>query len=240
MNLFGAVHAAVVGAQLTHEHATHALVTPSMLHRLDLAPGTVVTVAGGPLHRRAIPEGPDGPDVRHYYGAAELSFVAAGRDAESLRAFPGVSVEVRDGEIWAHSPYLSDGYLDGTGPLRMVDGWGCVGDRGRLVDGRLEVLGRAGAVTTAGHTVVLAEVEAALRPATVAEIVAFGLPHDVVGEVLCVAVAGTQADLDDVRRSARALSAGARPRRWFLLDTPLPLTPSGKIDRAAVMARCGA
>jgi acyl-CoA synthetase (AMP-forming)/AMP-acid ligase II len=49
--------------------------------------------------------------VAHYYGAAELSFVAWGLDREDLRPFPGVEIEVRADEIWVRSPYLAAGYL---------------------------------------------------------------------------------------------------------------------------------
>lgn len=235
MNLFAAVHAAAVGASLCgREEASHAVLTPSMLQRHPVPRDCVVTVAGGAL----TPAAAAGLDTRHYYGAAELSFVAAGSHTEDLMPFPGVDVEIRDGEIWARSPYLARGYLGGDGPMRRDGAWATVGDLGRWAGERLVVLGRAGAVTTAGHTVALAEVEAALRVSTRVEVAAFGLPHDAVGEVLCLAVAGGTEDLAAVKRAAAMLEPGSRPRRWLLLDA-LPLTPAGKVDRAALVQRCG-
>ena len=59
-----------------------------------------------------------GATVAHYYGAAELSFVAWGVDRDRLRAFPGVEIDVRDGEIWVRSGYLAEGYLDAGLPGR--------------------------------------------------------------------------------------------------------------------------
>ena len=67
-----------------------------------------------PLAQRAAAAG---ARVSHYYGAAELSFVAWGSDEEDLRAFPGVELEIRDGVIWVRSPYLSEGYVDRPGPF---------------------------------------------------------------------------------------------------------------------------
>jgi long-chain acyl-CoA synthetase len=103
-----------------------------------------------------------GISVAEYYGAAELSFVAADPDGTGLRAFPGTEIAVRNGMIWARSDYLSLGYLvadrapdggaphddgngppqddgngpphdDGNGPLHHDgNGWASVGDLGSL------------------------------------------------------------------------------------------------------------
>ncbi len=118
MNLFAAVHAAAAGATRVESlaTATHAQLTPAGLRRLldagaDLR-GRTVVVAGDALDpslRLRAEEA--GARVAHYYGAAELSFVAWGPDRDELRPFPGVDIEVRDGEIWVRSPYLASGYL---------------------------------------------------------------------------------------------------------------------------------
>ena len=104
--------------------------------------------------------------VHHYYGAAELSFVAWGAHADDLTPFPGVDVVVRDGEVWVRTPYLCLGYDGPPGPLRTdPDGFATVGDRGVLADGRLLVSGRSDAVTVGGATVEPADVEVVLREA---------------------------------------------------------------------------
>ena len=159
-----------------------------------------------------------------YYGAAELSFVAAGAHAHDLRAFPGVDIEIRDETIWVRSPYLAEG----IGP------WATVGDCGRLDGDRLVVLGRPGSATTAGATVSLAAIETTLQGRARAPLAVVALPHAGLGEI--VAVALDPRDLDDVRQAARELLPEAqRPRRWHSVSA-LPVTDAGKIDHAAVRA----
>lgn len=230
MNLFAAVHARCSGAIVIEapDTASHACLTPTTLDRLGerLPRGARVVVAGGPLsaeqHRRATASG---LKVTSYYGAAELSFVAAGIHAGDLRPFAGVDVDVRDGEIWVHSPYLAEG----LGP------WATVGDRGRLDGERLIVHGRPGTVTTAGATVSLAEVESVLRSVAQAPIAVVGLPHDGLGEIVTAVVAEDE-DLGRLRLAAReGLPATHRPRRWVHLSS-LPQTAAGKVDHAAVRA----
>ncbi|NLT53855.1 MAG: acyl--CoA ligase [Actinomycetales bacterium] len=220
-----------------------------------------VVVAGAAtppgLRRRA---GELGVRLVEYYGAAELSFVAADRDGTGLRAFPGAELDVRDGLVTARSPYLADGYLDGAdpGPLRRdADGWACVGDRGLLVDGVLTVLGRGdAAVTVGGETVLVCDVEAALREVPgVRDVACAGIPHPRLGELLVAVVepepdqasaaspttsltASPTAVRAAVRAAAREhLRPAARPVR--VLVGELPRSPGGKVDRSALRARFG-
>lgn len=244
-NLFAAVHASWAGAVLTDDlaSATHAQLTPAMLDRLLGTPvraGLGVVVAGAALGaglaRRAHAAG---LTVHHYYGAAELSFVAWGTCSEDLTPFPGVAVRSRDGRLEVRSPYVSLGYAtpDVVGPFRRTeDGWAGVGDRGDVVDGRVRVHGRPGAVTTGGATVELASIERELLAVATATITLVALPHPALGEVLVCA--GTEADdLARVRAWAQQHLTGARrPRGWFHLPD-LPLTPAGKVDEPAVVAR---
>ena len=245
MNLYAVCLAAHLGAERVTrvEDASHAFVTPAGLHgllnRSDLGGGLRLVVAGdrlGPeLADRA--EG-RGWSVCHYYGAAQLSFVAWGRDAEGLRPFPEVEVETREGVVWVRSPWVAEREeLDaGTSPVLRLspDGWASVGDRGRVADdGTVRVTGRGDAVVTGGATVLVTEVEAALAPRTTGDLAVIGLAHAELGQV--VAAVYTRADdlpaLTDQAR--RELSPSHRPRRW-LLRPGLPLTPAGKVDRAAL------
>jgi acyl-CoA synthetase (AMP-forming)/AMP-acid ligase II len=241
MNLFAAVHARVVGAALVDgpADATHAALTPStlaaLLRRDAPLEGLTVVVAGDSLARGLHDRARDaGALVHHYYGAAELSFVGWGAHASDLRPFPGVGVEVREGEIWVRSPYLCSGYDGPPGPLRRGrDGFATVGDRGVLAAGRLTVLGRQGTVSVGGSTVEPGAVEAVLQPAAEGTVVVLGVPHDELGRVLA-AVLTSAADHASLRGLARAELDGAhRPRLWFLVD-PLPTTPAGKVDRDAL------
>ena len=233
MNLFAAVHARVMGAELVDcpDEATHACVTPAVLSRRggELPGGSRVVVAGDGLspaqHASAVDL-----DVVHYYGAAELSFVACGPHAGELRSFPGVEIRVVDGEIRVRSPYLA---RPGSGSMRLVDGWATVGDLGRLEGDRLLVLGRPDTVVTGGATVVIADVEAALAPAAQAPYALVGVPHPELGAVLG-AVVTDASDRDGLAAHARShLAPAQRPRLWQVA-AELPLTDAGKVDRAAL------
>jgi acyl-CoA synthetase (AMP-forming)/AMP-acid ligase II len=176
--------------------------------------------------------------VSHYYGAAELSFVAWGSHAGDLRPFPGVEVDCRDDVVWVRSPYVCQGYAGPDGPLvRGGDGFVTVGDRGRLVGDRLRLVGRAEhTVVTAGATVLVGDVEESLEEATGHRVTVVGLPHADLGEVLCGVVPDAAA-IPALREAAgRLLEVPQRPRRWFEL-ADLPLTDAGKLDRRALVDR---
>lgn len=246
MNLFAAAHASWAGAEVVAEpsHATHAHLTPWLLRRqLSDDPaalsGLHLVVAGDRLSSSLRDTAVSmGARVSHYYGAAELSFVAWGEHARSLRPFPGVEVAARDGELWVRSPYVCEGYAEPQHVLgRDADGWVTVGDRGDVQPdegGRVTVFGRSGGVTTAGATVLEADIEHALRQEASGEVTVVGVPHPDLGQV----VAAVVTDPDDVARlqevSRRVLAPQQRPRRWFHLPS-LPLTSSGKVDKAAIV-----
>ncbi|MGN6578103.1 MAG: AMP-binding enzyme [Nocardioides sp.] len=242
MNLFAVVHAAFAGARLAPSPATatHPGITPAALARAldahDLA-GLTVIVAGdrlGPgLHDRARVSG---AAVHHYYGAAELSFVAWGPHADALRLFPGVRARIRSGEIWVRSPYLCSDYRGPAGALRRDgDGFATVGDRGELDGDRLVVHGRADAVTTGGATVQVADIEAVLAPAARGDVAVVGVPHPELGAVVAAVLTAAD-DKDELADLARRLLApAARPRLWFHCPDP-PLTDAGKLDRAGLAA----
>jgi acyl-CoA synthetase (AMP-forming)/AMP-acid ligase II len=243
MNLFAAVQAAFLGAVRVDgpAGATHAHLTPSALARLleqgAALDGLDLVVAGDSLsanlHGRAVSAG---ARVHHYYGAAELSFVAWGSHAGDLRPFPGVEVSVRAGVIWVRSPYVCSGYAGRRGPLRRDgDGFATVGDRGSLVEGVLAVAGRPDAVVVGGRTVEPGPVEEVLRRAASGEVVVVGVPHAGLGRVLAVVLA-SRADHAPLVRVARAQLQGAdRPRLWFHVER-WPVTPAGKVDRVALVS----
>jgi long-chain acyl-CoA synthetase len=246
MNLFAVVHARATGAEVlpSRPGATHALLTPAGLARAaaqdtDLT-GIHVLVAGDRLgrglHDAAIARG--AAAVSHYYGAAELSFVAWGTHTGDLTAFPGVEIDCADGLVWARSRYVCLRYDGPDGPLsRRMDGFVTVGDRGHVEDDRLRVRGRGtDTVVTAGATVLVGDVEAALEAATGHRVGVVGLAHPDLGQVLCAAVTDLAA-LEPLRRSAGdVLDAAQRPRRWFVLPD-LPITPAGKLDRDRLAER---
>jgi len=249
MNLFAAVHARTVGARLVDapDHATHAHLTPATLLTALIGGaglhGVHVVVAGDRLSRdlaaRAVA---GGARTSHYYGAAELSFVAWGNHEDDLRPFPGVEVQIRAGGIWVRSPYLSEGYDDGAdGPFAVdAEGFATVGDHGSLEHGLLAVAGRGAAtILTGGATVLVGDVEQALRRATGSDVVIVGVPHPRLGQVVAAVMTGP-AMAGRVRASARTeLTPAQRPRLWFSVPS-FPVTASGKVDRSTLSAMAAA
>jgi long-chain acyl-CoA synthetase len=239
MNLFAAVHARVLGATLVDspDDASHAVLAPGGLDDPESLSGVTVVVAGDRLDRERHDAAVcAGARVHHYYGAAELSFVAWGSHADDLAPFPGVDVSVRAGVIWVRTPYLCAGYDGPPGPLRVgADGYATIGDRGSLHDGVLTVAGRADAVQVGTATVEPADVEAVLRPAARGDLAVVGVPHGGLGAVLAVALTESS-DLEQVRRTARhELSGPLLPRLWFHVPH-LPRTGIGKVDRTALVS----
>jgi acyl-CoA synthetase (AMP-forming)/AMP-acid ligase II len=248
LHLFAAVHTLAIGAELTDrpEDATAVHAVPAVLADLlarlpDSAPLRTAVVAGTALSVEIADRALDrGIAVTEYYGAAELSFVAARRFPEPLREFPGAQVELRDGTLWVRSPYLALGYPAGTtGPFhRGDDGFATVGDlAGPLAGGGLLIRGRGdAAITTGGATVIAEDVEAALATLPgVAAVAVVGVPHARLGQVVTAVIElSPGADLSTLRSGARRLLRGqSLPRRWFRTDR-LPRTPGGKIARHTV------
>jgi long-chain acyl-CoA synthetase len=250
MNLYAATLVSHLGAELVASptEATHAFLTPSGLIGLLAEPvnlrGLQVVVAGDRLRSQLADQAEArGWLVSHYYGAAQLSFVAWGRDEASLRPFPEVRVRIRDRELWVASPWLCEQEMTPSGVPATLrtwrdpttnQVWASVSDRGQLTDdGRVLVGGRDAVIVTGGATVVASDIEAALRPAARGEVFLVTQPHARLG-ALVVAVCTDHDDLSALARYARATLSGAyRPRRWLHHPRP-PLTAAGKIDRAAL------
>ncbi|WP_067438553.1 AMP-binding enzyme [Nocardioides jensenii] len=248
MNLFAATHADWVGARRVDDpvEASHAHLTPATLRRVmtdrpSALAGVQVVTAGDRLESATYDDATAaGIRVSHYYGAAELSFVAWGEQADRLRPFPGVEVVTRDGELWVRSPYVCQGYAEPDQQLRRdAEGWVSVGDRGDTVDGRVNVRGREGGITTSGATVLVADIEPVLRAESTGDVVVIGLPHPDLGQVVA-AVVTRRDDVPHLQEaSRRLLDVAQRPRRWIHLEA-LPLTHAGKVDRVAVAAAAAA
>ena len=185
-----------------------------------------------------------------YYGAAEIGFIgdSRGGDGTRISVYDGVAVEIRDergapvddgelGTIWASTPACSDGYLAGTtnATLRADDGWATVHDQGRIVRGKLELVGRADDIAiTGGHKVALPEVERAFAGVDgISAVCAVALPHARLGNVIALAIEGGAPDRDVLLATAKArLAPQFVPGRWYRIPE-LPRTVGGKIRRGA-------
>lgn len=143
----------------------------------------------------------------------------------------GVGVEVTDGSITLSGPTVALGYLDGA----RFGGTFATSDVGRLVDGRLEVLGRNDAmISTGAQLVAPSRVEAALLGLDgIEEAAVLGWPDREWGAIVVAVVVGA-ADPTTVRpRLAAALSAHEIPKRVLAIPA-MPRIGIGKVDYAAV------
>jgi O-succinylbenzoic acid--CoA ligase len=157
----------------------------------------------------------------------------------------GVGVELDDrGAITLSGPVVFSGYRGEPELTRAVlDGSRLTtSDRGRIANGRLEVLGRLDdVVITGGLNVDLGAVERAARPWADnrgGAVAVLGLPDPEWGTAV---VAVTDADDPDDLRIALSsiLPAHAVPRR-VVRRSPLPRTAGGKIDRHRLRTELGA
>ncbi|MGN8025154.1 class I adenylate-forming enzyme family protein [Microbacterium sp. 22242] len=191
-----------------------------------------------------------------YYGAAEIGFIgdSRGGDGTLLDVYEGIGAEVRDdagdpvpdgdlGTLWIRAAACSDGYLGATtdAVLRGEGGWATVHDVARIVEGRLQLAGRAGdIVATGGHKVSLPEVERAFAGFPgIGAVCAVALPDPRLGSVVALVVeeadpgAAAKAELQEWARAR--LAPQFVPRRWYLAER-LPRTAGGKIRRSATAA----
>lgn len=179
---------------------------------------------------------------------------------------PGVSMEVEQatGAIWLSGPMLATGYLGDeeltrrcfvSRPQAQVDAgageparrWFITSDRGQIVDGRLQVLGRLDdVIISGGIKVEPGPIEAllALNP-LVSECAVVGLPDLQWGQVVtAVVVPASMPGLGRVDEGAivaqirvyleQKLSGAQCPKQVLLADA-LPYKGIGKVDRRALV-----
>ena len=194
-------------------------------------PGEAVTL-GRPLPAtRALALGPD------------LRPVPAGAPAELVLAGPGLARGYLGRPGTSAERFVPDPFGDAPGG-RLYR----TGDRvRRLADGRLEFLGRIDdQVKIRGFRIEPGEIEAALaemagvRTAAVVAPIARSRPSAQSGERTLVAyLVGEDASLDREAVSAalrQRLPEAMVPSAWEVVES-LPLTPTGKVDRRALLAR---
>jgi long-chain acyl-CoA synthetase len=193
-----------------------------------------------------------------FYGASELSFVTVAKDDEAVppdsvgRAFPGVSVSIRDragrrlppgrvGRVFVESPLLFSGYaVGGEDDLYRAGNAISVGDRGRLdADGFLYLVGREKRmIVTSGKNIFPEEIERVLEshPAVAAAAV-LGMPDAKRGERL-VAILSlrpcTRASPATLIAHLRRVLALYKVPRVYATVSAWPRTASGKSDFAAL------
>ena len=151
-----------------------------------------------------------------------------------------------EGELVHAGPLVAQGYWNDPERTaqRFRDGAVWSGDRAVIgADGLLRIRGRDDAmIKVSGHRVAPGEVEeAALASGAVSDCAAFGVADERLGQrIVLVAVARGEATDERLRAwFAAELPAHLRPSELRWVDA-LPLSPNGKIDRAALQAELAA
>lgn len=177
--------------------------------------------------------------VAEFYGAAEASFISlAGADAplESVgRPYPGVEIDLRDGQIWVRSPYVFDRYV-GAGSAVWDQGWLSVGEMGRLEAGYLYLSGRAGRmVTVADQNVFPEEMEAVMAEFDgIARVAVLPVQDALRGVILVAVVQGDRAREAQILLRARAVFGVLKAPRRLIWCSEWPMLASGKTDLRAL------
>ncbi|MCI4665944.1 MAG: AMP-binding protein [Neomegalonema sp.] len=259
-----------VAAAMRRRSATVVTAAPAQLLQIARA----VRVQGGGLTRvrlvlcggAALPEGMraeiaaafPNAEIRCYYGASELSYVAIWRAEDAPphgsvgKPVPGVAVRVmRDdgaeaaagevGRVVVRSPFAALGYLAPAGvePLPQLAGGVALGDLGYLdPQGFLFIVGRADRVLNiAGRNVSPEPIEAALlEHPGVSEAAVVGEADPVRGARLAaiISVAGAPPRKADLIALCRSRLGPAESPGRFYLAAEWPRLASGKTDHAAL------
>ena len=183
-----------------------------------------------------------GAELREFYGAAEASFItlADGQTPEGSvgRAYPGVELALREGEVWVKSPYLFDGYGADTGTAQWDAGWLSVGEMGWLQDGFLYLSGRKGRmVTVADQNVFPEEIEALMQTLPgITRAAVLPLADAARGHVLQAVAMGDPAQEAAILGALRAALGPLKAPRRIVWRSDWPTLASGKTDLRAVEA----
>jgi acyl-CoA synthetase (AMP-forming)/AMP-acid ligase II len=142
-------------------------------------------------------------------------------------------------ELLVRGPNLFQGYLSSEHNEGAFDaGWFRTGDLATISGGRLSIEGRLKEVVARkGLKISLPEIDAAVSGYPGAtEWAAFGIPDDVTGERLVLAIRSDEAEpatYESIRDFllGRGLARGKLPEQIEVWTTPLPRTASGKLKR---------
>jgi acyl-CoA synthetase (AMP-forming)/AMP-acid ligase II len=180
----------------------------------------------------------------------------SGRLQTNGRPVPGVELSIRDahgrevadgevGELHVRSEQLAAGYWRDPAKTAaaFVADWYRTGDLcARGSDGLYRIAGRTSdMIISGGFNIMPGEVENVLAThGAVREVAVYGVPDRMWGEAVHAAVVlepGAQVAADELIALCRAeLASFKKPREIVFLEA-LPLTPAGKVDKAALVAR---
>jgi malonyl-CoA/methylmalonyl-CoA synthetase len=155
---------------------------------------------------------------------------------------PGVELRiVGEGEVGVievRGPNVFQGYWqmpEKTAEELRPDGWFITGDLGRMVDGYLEIVGRAkDLVITGGYNVYPKEIELALDALPgVTESAVIGLPHPDFGEAVFAVIVGSITPDAALAAIAPGLARFKQPKAAVVV-ADLPRNAMGKVQKAVL------
>ena len=204
------------------------------------------------------------PQVCQVYGQTESATLVSApsandpeRFATAGRPLPGYEVRITDPQTGAEQPRGEIGEIQARGPMVMLgyhdqpeataetiteDGWLKTGDLGSLTESGHLLIGGGrlrDMIIRGGENIYPAEIENLLQSHTAIDKVAvFGLPDDYYGErVVAAVVLAAPASAADLQAFCRDRIARFKiPVEFFKMEA-FPLTPSGKIRKAAIRER---
>ena len=205
-----------------------------------------------------------GCDFVQFYGTTETFIITLLRpeqhrldDPALLKScgqpMPGVELRIVDpygrdvpsgvpGEVLVRSPWMFSGYLnrpDATATA-IVDGWYHTGDAGiRDKEGNLFLVDRMkDMIVSGGENIYSAEVERALTAhPSVVSVAVVGAPDEKWGERVVAFVVphpGRPVEVSELVSHCRGLIAGYKVPKEIHLTDALPLTATGKLQKAAL------
>ncbi|MBH11235.1 MAG: hypothetical protein CMG74_12965 [Candidatus Marinimicrobia bacterium] len=148
------------------------------------------------------------------------------------------------GELIVQSPSLMSGYykLEEQNKKVFINGWFRTGDIGEIDEkGNIRLTGRKKfEINRAGLKVNPEDIDLLLEKSSfVMEACAFGIPDEIAGEIVGVAIKIDNKDnLDKVKEwCSNNLLKEKLPEKWYLVDE-IPKSDRGKINRATVASIC--
>ena len=220
-----------------------------------IAPATGGTMVPAPLLdavQAKIPHAARGFSVG--YGMTEMSFLTMAMAAQIAqkpgtvgKPIPGIELKIDqpdasgEGELLGRSGALMVGYFDSDEQPIDAQGWYHTGDLGRIdVEGFVYITGRSkDMVIRGGENIACPHVESALLAhGDVLEVAVIGVPDEEFGEAVAAVLytrPGSGLSEQDLRTFAKGkLAYFEVPSHWWFRSEPLPVLPTGKIDKRAL------
>lgn len=227
---------AAVPASLRFVRSCSSALSPALFERCEAVYGVPMLEAYGMTEAsHQVASNPLPPRSRH----AGSVGISAGSE---IRVVDGQGRDADIGEVVIRGPGVMLGYLgaDDVNATAFVDGWFRTGDRGRISDGYLFLIGRIKElIIRGGENISPGEVEDVLKTHEhVLDAVAFGIDSDKYGEEVGAAVTLSDAvDTKVLQAHCRERLAPFKVPVQIFVVAEIPRTATGKLQRRRIAER---